>query len=206
MKKVYDIGMYGNALDYLQFLIYRMNSCKDLLSDILIDKTPKYKYTIDNYHHFMVEYKDTKTKYEFEYLDFLMNYLPEYFGLRDCDVDFDFVDGKITFEDKINKNELIETVELENSEEIDLLYHLSIDKSVFDEILNSVIINRKSNYALNMEIYNEFIKEYNEITNQYNSLFYKILADYAPEYKSDDYYAIIDINHLKLDVYKEERV
>lgn len=204
MVKVYDIGMYESALDYLQYLLYRINTSQDLLSDILINKTPEYKYTIENYHHFMSIYKDAKIKYEFEYLDFLTNNIPEFFGSNKHEVDFDFLNGKISFKEKEDTHtNLLKTIELEDSEDIDLLYYMSLDKSVYERILNNVILNRKPNHSLNMEIYNEFIKEYNEIMNQYNDIFYKILAAYAPEYKTDDYYAIVDVNNMTLDIYKD---
>ena len=201
--KVYSIGMYEGLLDYLQYVVYHANTCKDILGDILINKTPGYTHNIDNYHHFMSGFRDAKIKYEFEYLDFLMNYLPEFFGDASYEVYFDFINGKIEFNEIQNEyTELVTKIELEETDDLELLRFLSIEKLSYEEILNDVIRKRNIDQHLNMETYNVFIKEYNEILNQYDNLFRKILTDYAPEYRSNDFYAIININYMTLEIYR----
>lgn len=66
--------------DYIQFLHFEMNSHKDILSFILLDKTKGYEYSKDNYNHFMNEYKEANIKYNLTMSEMVAKYASEFYG------------------------------------------------------------------------------------------------------------------------------
>ena len=78
MEVVKSVILDSSESDYAQYLQYEVNSYKLILNDILISKTPEYSYSVENYKHFMAEFKNANIKLTL-YIDRLLEkYAPEY--------------------------------------------------------------------------------------------------------------------------------
>lgn len=77
--------------DYLQFLYFEVESYKSILEHILICKNPKYQYSVENYRHFMNEYKEANIKYNLTVTEILNKYnYQQYIGKIEYRYTFDF--------------------------------------------------------------------------------------------------------------------
>lgn len=201
----FNTGQFDSELDYLQYLIYQANTDKDILKDILINRTPEYSYTIDNYNHFMSDFRDTKIKHDYEYLRFLAYNIPQYFGETNHSAVFDFDKGEITItkdENGFYNKTFIRDIDLEETNCINELRYLIIDIHSYEEILNDIINKKEDMYDFRQDICNIFFKEYNCLKRKFDCVFQKIIKDCAPEYASDKYFANIDVNNLLLSIYE----
>ena len=77
---VHTIKLDDRDRDYLQFLYVEINSYKEILGYILLEKNKGYEYSIDNYEHFMSEYREANLKYQLAFADVIASYAPEYNG------------------------------------------------------------------------------------------------------------------------------
>lgn len=90
MEEVIRIELDPSDRDYMQFLNFERSTYKDILGYILLEKQKGYEYSIDNYNHFMNEYKETMMKHDLTFHTFLKHYAPEYAGNSDYFAEFDF--------------------------------------------------------------------------------------------------------------------
>lgn len=80
MNEIKKIKLESMDRDYIQFLHFELTSYKDILSHILLEKTKGYNYSIENYEHFMNEYKEANIKYSLVMSEMINKYAPEYHG------------------------------------------------------------------------------------------------------------------------------
>ena len=90
MKVIKTVIMDAIDRDYIQFLHFEMNSYKNILSYILLEKTKGYEYSLENYKHFMTEYKEAEIKYNIMVVEFVSKYAPEFHGNTDYTVQYNF--------------------------------------------------------------------------------------------------------------------
>ena len=90
MEIVKVIEMETIDRDYIQFLNFELISYKSILSHILLEKTKGYSYSVENYKHFMNEYKEAEIKYNLAHMAFVRKYAPEYYGNLDYEVNYEF--------------------------------------------------------------------------------------------------------------------
>ena len=90
--------------DYVQFLLYEKEAYQNILSHILLEKSKGYEYSIDNYNHFMSEYKEAHMKYKITFDNLIVNYAPEYHGNNDYNATINFEECIMTIT-RINKGE-----------------------------------------------------------------------------------------------------
>lgn len=78
---VAEVYISGEEQDYIQYLMYDLNAYKDILAEILLQKT-KYScnFNYENYRHFMDEYKEANIKLNASILTLVEKYAPEYYG------------------------------------------------------------------------------------------------------------------------------
>ena len=76
--------------DYIQFLLYEKEAYQNILSYILLEKSKGYDYSIDNYNHFMSEYKEAHIKYQLAFSNLVISYAPEYHGNDDYNANISF--------------------------------------------------------------------------------------------------------------------
>lgn len=94
MNAVFKVDLPTVDVDYIQYLQYEINSYKLIMSDILLEKNSKYKYSKENYEHFMSEFKNANAKLHL-YMDEILNeYAPEYNNLR-YSYDVSFAEGTL---------------------------------------------------------------------------------------------------------------
>lgn len=86
--------------DYIQFLLYEKEAYQNILSHILLEKSKGYEYSIDNYNHFMSEYKEAHMKYQLAFGNLIISYAPEYYGNDDYNANIIFEECVM----KITKN------------------------------------------------------------------------------------------------------
>lgn len=92
MEIVLKVELPETECDYIEYLQYEVYSYKTILNDILIEKNPKYKYSKDNYDHFMNEYKEAVFKLELYMKEILMQYAPEYANNLDYSYNVSFAE------------------------------------------------------------------------------------------------------------------
>ena len=89
MEEVFRVELNEIDRDYLQFLTFEKKAYSDVLGYILLEKQKGYDYSIENYTHFMNEYKETNIKYELVFAKFIKQYAPQYFGNNEYNAYFD---------------------------------------------------------------------------------------------------------------------
>ena len=75
--------------DYLEFLSFKKNSLKELLSYILLQKD-QYEYNETNYRLFLADYEEVCIKYDTMCREILRTYAPDFLGSMDHEMTFDF--------------------------------------------------------------------------------------------------------------------
>lgn len=104
MEVVFKAELPNLEIDYIEYLYHEMISYKVILNDILIEKNPKYKYSKENYEHFMSEYKEALYKYELYMKGVIEEFAPEYYGNTDYTYDVSFLEGTLNIYKKEQNN------------------------------------------------------------------------------------------------------
>lgn len=105
MEPVFTAELPDIEVDYLQYLHYEVSSYKLILSDILIEKNPKYKYSKENYEHFMSEYKEALMRLDLYMNEIVERYAPKYLGDSNYTYDVSFSECTLNIfkkEDKLS--------------------------------------------------------------------------------------------------------
>jgi hypothetical protein len=101
MSAVFSVKLPTVDVDYIQYLQYEVNSYQLILNDILLEKNSKYKYSKENYEHFMNEFKNANMKLSLYMNEILDEYAPEYNNSLKYYYDVAFADGILNiFENK----------------------------------------------------------------------------------------------------------
>lgn len=95
MEKIFEVEIDPLDRDYLQYLVFEKSSYSDILSYILLEKQKGYEYSIENYNHFMNEYKEANIKYDLFFTKLLDKYAPQYSRSNEYYADFDLVNCQL---------------------------------------------------------------------------------------------------------------
>lgn len=90
MEVVKSVKIDSAESNYTQYLQYEVNSYKTILNDVLINKNPEYTYSVENYKHFMEEFKNANIKLHLYVDKLLEKYTPEYRNNKEYEY---FIDG-----------------------------------------------------------------------------------------------------------------
>lgn len=90
-KLIATYTLTAEDIDYTEYCYFNMNAYKELLTYIiLIRDRYNTSYSIDNYNHFMREYKDAMQGYQICVRNLLGTYAPEFVGSQLHDVVINF--------------------------------------------------------------------------------------------------------------------
>lgn len=93
MLEVEQIKIEENDRDYIQYLHFERSAYQDILSYILLDKAKGYEYNLENYNHFMNEYKEANMKFHLVMSDMVAIYAPKYHGDANYSASCNFEDS-----------------------------------------------------------------------------------------------------------------
>lgn len=105
METIKSIMIESDDMDYMQFLYFERESYQRILGFILLEKSKGYKYSKENYEHFMNEYKEAHMKYSMASLALLEVYAPEYKGKKEYNVIYDFETREMKIVSGVDDNE-----------------------------------------------------------------------------------------------------
>lgn len=86
------IQLDGEIITYLEFLHYNVEAYKVILTEILTKTNPQGKclYSLENYRHFMDEYREATLEYGAASRQIMIDHAPEYLNDDDYELFFDF--------------------------------------------------------------------------------------------------------------------
>lgn len=80
----------STEMDYMQYLFTEKELYKEIMGEIIVQKNKGYSYNIENYKHFMSEYRETMYAYNTYSLEMLKKYAPKYVDSPNHEVRYNF--------------------------------------------------------------------------------------------------------------------
>lgn len=86
------LNLEEGLLDYIEFLNYNVEAYKKILTEIITktDKNGRCLYSLENYRHFMNEYKEAFQEYGIVTRQIMIDHAPEYIDDDNYELFFDF--------------------------------------------------------------------------------------------------------------------